>query len=293
VLKFLAIGANIRVWRAETGDAAFMIEQTVVWEMHDEGGGERQVHVESPKPLKAGRRGRGAMRVIRDGTPVVDSEPVIVDDGLVVRDHVVVGVCERPGVDEAEMGDIKKPFELAAGERGYVERRAGQLLEPVVVPVRRDGDRRRRRGVFEGVVVRPQTRPDEAVALHDRVGAQMHTERDLALGVRGDVHTATARTELETVVGAADPGPVAFASAGAERDAAVRADVVGDDDISGGAVDHEALVQERGPDWTRRDVAGQGNRIPVMGKDRPILGLECALARECAPFSGNLFNSSH
>ena len=64
------------------------------------------------------------MRVIRDGTPVVDSEPVIVDDGLVVRDHVVVGVCERPGVDEAEMGDIKKPFELAAGERGYVERRA-------------------------------------------------------------------------------------------------------------------------------------------------------------------------
>ena len=66
-------------------------------------------------PLEAGRRGRGAMRVIRDAAPVVDGEPAIVQDGLVVGDDGVVGVRERLGVDEAEVGDIEKPFELAAG----------------------------------------------------------------------------------------------------------------------------------------------------------------------------------
>jgi hypothetical protein len=53
--KFFAIGANVRVRRADPAEAAFMMTAVFRREMHYQGGGEGQVRVDVAQPLR--RRG--------------------------------------------------------------------------------------------------------------------------------------------------------------------------------------------------------------------------------------------
>lgn len=176
---------------------------------------------------------------------------------------------------EPEMGDVQETFQPAAGERGYVDAGTVDLLESLVVPVGHGRDH----GV--GVRGRSQAGPHQPVPLDDGEGPQIQPGRDLRLGMRRHLHASPAVTEAQPVVRAGDAGAVARAEA--QRDAPVRADVVGHDHAAVRSVGDQGLVEQTYGDGGVADLARSGDRVPVPGEIRPVVGVERAVTGQEGP----------
>ena len=92
-------------------------------------------------------------------------------------------------MDPGKVRHVQKSFHLATGEAIHLERRAVNLLESVVIPVRHGGQR------YRIVRVKGQTGPDQAKALLHGVVNQVQLRRNGLVGAGRDTVAAPVLSE--------------------------------------------------------------------------------------------------
>ncbi len=240
--------------------------------MDGQAGGERRIDLEGPKPAEI-RRGQVAqgLGIVADVAPVVGAQAKVGEPGVVDRDDRVLAVGEGLVMDPGEVGHVDETLDLAGGRAGDVEERRQNLLETRRVPQRKG---RQASGLVAGI----QAGPDEAVALDHREHGDLQLWRGLGVRVGGDLAALAVGAVAQAVIGADDL--LALHPAQAQRKAAMGTQVTRHPDGLAGPVDHQLDVQQRDRQRLVGQVDEAGDRKPLARQDRPVLGVEGAVARQ-------------
>lgn len=94
----------------------------------------------------------------------------------------------------------------------------------------------------------------------------------------GHLHAAPGLTETKAVIGAGDA--LAVTRPHAERDTAMRAEILRHHDFLTRAIDHQRFVEQGRSGGCVADIAAKGDGIPEARQDGPVRGVEAALTRQ-------------
>ena len=91
----------------------------------------------------------------------------------------------------------------------------------------------------------------------------------------GDAVAAAILAKAQAMIGADDA--FFFMKPQGQRDAAVRADVAGDNHLAFYTIDNQLFVQQGGFHRSAVNIAGAGHRVPATGQPQPVFRIEGAM----------------
>src|SRR5271156_3651946 len=245
---------------------------TAAGEGNGELGGKGQEDFKSPVPLEIRWREMFvSMSVVADGADVVGNKAVRGLRHLVIGHDWVVRFAEAFLMNEGEVADVEKSFDLPTCRGVDVHAIEMHLQVIRVVPF---GQLRE----FLGAVV-GQTHPHETVTLLCLIHIEMQAGRNGAARMSRDADTAARTVIAQSVVFADDL--IALDMTEAEWNAAVVADVAcGRDGTVRQPVDHDALIEQARGERFDGHLARVRYRIPERGKGVPVARAKGAVTRQ-------------